>query len=162
MDLPLARSASSGASQGAVPGSKLNQLQGLCYTASQPLHAAQRWPATQKLTPLDALGTLVWCMSAHGCGRCHSYCCTGFGLLLECIGDAQRGSVNAGGKRGPLRRAETNLGAHTAMYGSAAVFWGFYIVSLNARGGWTGVYSPLLMNYVTLRLPPDHALLGWQ
>ena len=41
---------------------------------------------------------------------------------------------------------------HPNYFGNACMFWGIWIISCAVRNGWKHVYSPILMNYLLLKV----------
>lgn len=116
---------------------KVFLLQGLImWVVSAPVISVQLLPQSS-LTWLDAIGVVVW----------------GIGFFFEAVGDWQLRQF----KRNPSNKGKVmNIGLwhytrHPNYFGDATQWWGFFLIAISG-GGWATVFSPLLMNYLLLRV----------
>jgi steroid 5-alpha reductase family enzyme len=111
-------------------------LQGaLAWVISLPLLVAI--VADTPLGPLAWLGIGVWAA----------------GMFFEAVGDWQLARFKADpGNRGKvLERGLWRYTRHPNYFGNALIWWGFYLVALDAGGWWT-IVSPLLMTLLLLKV----------
>jgi len=87
---------------------------------------------------LDAAGVLVWL--------------TGF--LFEAAGDFQllRFTRNPSNKGRIMRYGVWRFTRHPNYFGEATLWWGCFLIALNVPGGWKAVISPLLIDFLLLRV----------
>jgi steroid 5-alpha reductase family enzyme len=109
----------------------------LAWIISIPLLAASFADSPTKLTPIDALGVLVWTV----------------GFFFEAVGDWQmaRFKANAGNKGKVLDSGVWRYTRHPNYFGDATQWWGFWLIALAAGGVWT-VYAPVIMTWLLLRV----------
>jgi steroid 5-alpha reductase family enzyme len=87
---------------------------------------------------LDMLGVLIWL----------------FGFAFESIGDWQLLQF----KRDPVNRGRImryglwQLTRHPNYFGEAILWWGVFLIALNVPGGWLAVISPLLIDFLLLKV----------
>ena len=76
-----------------------------------------------------------------------------FGAVFEAIADAQlaRFKADAGNKGGVMDDGLWRYSRHPNYFGEFCVWWGFYLLALDAGAGWT-VFSPVLMTVLLLRV----------
>lgn len=91
-----------------------------------------------KLTNLDKLGTLLWCI----------------GFFFETVGDLQLAKFksNPSNKGKLLTTGLWKYTRHPNYFGNACMFWGFYLIACSVRNGWTTLYSPSLMTFLLLKV----------
>lgn len=114
-------------------------LQGVVmWIVSMPLLAAQYHDMPDSLTPFDIAGAVVWA--------------TGF--FFEAVGDWQlarfKGRPENKGK--VMDRGLWRYTRHPNYFGDALVWWGFFLIALSVPGGFLTIISPLLMNYLLVRV----------
>jgi|GEM_PF-75951 len=114
-------------------------LQGLLmWFISAPLAVIHLFPQADEPTLLDLAGILLFM--------------TGF--LFESVGDYQLSRF----KRDPFNQGKVcrvglwNLSRHPNYFGESLVWWGFFLISLNAGYGWATALSPILMTYLLLKV----------
>jgi len=114
-------------------------LQGvILWFVAFPLLAAVQATEPAGLTPLDALGSLLFAV--------------GFGF--EAIGDSQLRRFRSD----PLNRDRVLDGGlwrytrHPNYFGDATLWWGLYTIAAATPGGWLTVLSPMLMTFLLLRV----------
>lgn len=113
-------------------------LQGfLMWIISTPLIAAETSGFPVIITPLDAIGVVVWMI----------------GFLLEVLGDLQLMSFKQNPKnKGKLfTKGLWRFTRHPNYFGESVLWWGYYIIAL-ASGSWWTIFSPILMTYLLLRV----------
>lgn len=111
-------------------------LQGvLMLVISAPLQVAATRPWPDLLQPGHLLGAAL----------------VGVGVVLEALADAQLAAFRASGSGGVLQSGLWRYSRHPNYFGESLVWWGFWLYSLPAGGGWT-VFSPLLMTYLLVRV----------
>ncbi len=114
-------------------------LQGaLTWFISLPLQTGIAESGTDQLTLLDVVGIAAWC--------------TGF--AFESIGDFQlarfkAAPANAGGV---MDRGLWRYTRHPNYFGDTLVWWGMYLVAANAPAGIFTVLSPVLMQFLLMRV----------
>ena len=111
-------------------------LQGmLAWVISAPLLAAMLAPGPLGLTGL--LGILLW----------------GVGMVFETLGDWQlaRFKADPGNRGRVMDRGLWRYTRHPNYFGEFCIWWGFYLIALDA-GGWWSILSPLLMTFLLLRV----------
>lgn len=86
---------------------------------------------------LDALAALVW----------------GVGFIFESVGDWQltRFKADPANKGKVMDSGLWRYTRHPNYFGDAVVWWGHYLVAL-AAGGWWTIFSPVLMNFLLMRV----------
>ncbi len=113
-------------------------LQGvLMWIISTPLIAAETSGFPAILTPLDAIGILLWSV----------------GFLFESIGDTQLARFKAD-KSNHGKLLTTGLwrySRHPNYFGEAVLWWGFYVIAL-AAGYWWTIFSPILMTFLLMKV----------
>lgn len=109
---------------------------GLMWLVAAPLIAAQT-AVSSGLSVLAAAGVLVWLV----------------GFIFEAGGDWQLAhfKANPQNKGKLLTSGLWSLTRHPNYFGDAAQWWGFYLFAL-AAGGWWTVFSPLIMNFLLMRV----------
>jgi steroid 5-alpha reductase family enzyme len=113
-------------------------LQGvLMWIISAPLIAAETSGFPVIITPLDAIGVIVWMI----------------GFLFEMIGDLQLMSFKQNPKnKGKLfTKGLWKFTRHPNYFGEMVLWWGYYIIAL-ASGSWWTIFSPVLMTFLLLRV----------
>lgn len=114
-------------------------LQGvILWVVSLPLLAAQSGATPAHLTLLDAAGIALWSI----------------GVVFETVGDWQlsRFKANPANKGKVL---DTGLWAYTRhpnYFGDAVVWWGFFGLACSVPYGWLTIISPLVMNFLLVRV----------
>jgi steroid 5-alpha reductase family enzyme len=94
--------------------------------------------ADGKLGALSGIGVAIWMI----------------GFFVEALSDAQLTRF----VRNPLNRGRIMQGGlwrysrHPNYFGEIVQWWGIWIVSLGAAGGWIGVVGPLTITYLILRV----------
>jgi steroid 5-alpha reductase family enzyme len=93
---------------------------------------------TRGLTPLDALGGLLWL--------------TGF--LFEAVGDHQlkRFKQKPESKGKIMTAGLWKYSRHPNYFGEAALWWGIFIIALSVPGGWAAIVSPLTISFLLLKV----------
>lgn len=91
-----------------------------------------------KTTLFDILGAVLWFI----------------GFFFETIGDYQLAvfKSNPSNKGKLLTSGLWKFTRHPNYFGNACMFWGFFFTACAVRGGWKSVYSPVLMNFLLLRV----------
>ena len=113
-------------------------LQGfLMWIISAPLIAAETYGFPVIITPLDAIGVVVWMI----------------GFLFEMLGDLQLMSFKQNPKnKGKLfTKGLWRFTRHPNYFGESVLWWGYYIIAL-ASGSWWTIFSPILMTYLLLKV----------
>lgn len=111
-------------------------LQGvLAWIISVPLLAAMLAPGPLGLAGL--LGILLW----------------GVGMVFETLGDWQlaRFKADPANHGRVMDRGLWRYTRHPNYFGEFCIWWGFYLIALDA-GGWWSILSPLLMTFLLLRV----------
>ena len=87
---------------------------------------------------LDVLGCGVWVL----------------GFLFEAAGDYQllRFTRNPANKGKVMRYGVWSLTRHPNYFGEATLWWGCFLVALNVPGGWWALISPVLIDFLLLRV----------
>ena len=128
----------------------------LCWIISQPFAKIFQAKKPTQITPQDILGTILWVI----------------GFFFETVGDLQLASF----KSNPQNRGKlltTGIPAlllshfpiysilllglwrftrHPNYFGNACMFWGFFSFACAEPGGFQSVFSPLLLNYLLLKV----------
>jgi steroid 5-alpha reductase family enzyme len=114
-------------------------LQGvLLWIISAPILAAQFNDLPTRLTVIDLLGALVWCV----------------GFFFEAVGDWQLVQF----KKNPDNKGKvlhTGLWAYTRhpnYFGDAALWWGYFIIALGTPFGFVTIYSPIIMTLLLMKV----------
>jgi len=118
---------------------KVFLLQGvLMWIISAPLLAAQISPTPARLTFLDFIAVAVWFV----------------GFFFEATGDWQmaRFKANPANKGKVLNTGVWRYTRHPNYFGDTAQWWGYYIISAAASGGFWTIFSPILMTTLLLRV----------
>jgi steroid 5-alpha reductase family enzyme len=111
-------------------------LQGvLAWVISLPLLAAMLAPGP--LGPAALAGLLLWAA----------------GLFFETVGDWQlaRFKGDPANRGRVMDRGLWRYTRHPNYFGEFCIWWGFYLIALDA-GGWWSILSPLLMTFLLLRV----------
>lgn len=119
-------------------------LQGaLVVVISAPLQLAGAAPAPDPVSITDLLGLALFA--------------AGFGI--EAVADAQlaryRKARAAGGPASPGPVLETGLwrfSRHPNYFGEALLWWGFWLLALDAPWGWATVFAPALMTFLLVKV----------
>lgn len=117
---------------------KVFLLQGvILWIVSLPLLGAQFGESATQLTLLDVIAMLVW----------------GLGFFFEALGDWQlaRFKADPANKGQVMDRGLWRYTRHPNYFGDAVQWWGFYLFAL-ASGAWWTIISPVLMNWLLLRV----------
>jgi steroid 5-alpha reductase family enzyme len=87
---------------------------------------------------LDALGVSVWLL----------------GFLFEAVGDFQllRFMKNPANKGRVMRYGVWRFTRHPNYFGEATLWWGCFLIALNVPSGWWALISPVLINFLLLRV----------
>jgi len=90
------------------------------------------------LNVLDALGVAVW----------------GVGFVFEAVGDFQllRFARDPANKGRVMRDGVWRLSRHPNYFGEATLWWGCCLIALSVPGGWWALASPLLIDFLLLRV----------
>ncbi len=90
------------------------------------------------LTWLDAAGVLIWVA----------------GFLFEAIGDYQlaRFKSDPETKGGIMQSGLWKYTRHPNYFGESVMWWGIFIIALNAAYGWTAVISPVVITFLLLKV----------
>jgi steroid 5-alpha reductase family enzyme len=123
-----------------VPRSFLQvfMLQGIfMLIISSPIVIVNR-SETRGLTPLDALGALLWFL----------------GFLFEAVGDYElkRFKQNPESKGRIMTAGLWKYTRHPNYFGEAALWWGVFLIALSVPGGWVGIISPLTIGFLLLKV----------
>ena len=113
-------------------------LQGtIIYLIALPLLLVIRAPGGP-LGWLDLLGVSIWL----------------FGFAFEAIGDWQKLQFkNDPDNRGRIMRYGLwSLTRHPNYFGEATLWWGIFIIALGAPLGWLAIISPLLIDFLLLKV----------
>lgn len=113
-------------------------LQGLLmWLIATPLLAAQLPFSAQKLTVLDILAIILWCI----------------GFFFEAVGDAQliKFKANPENKGKVLSTGVWRFTRHPNYFGDSTQWWAYFLLAL-ANGGWWSVFSPILMTYFLIKV----------
>jgi steroid 5-alpha reductase family enzyme len=86
---------------------------------------------------LDAVGALLW----------------GVGLFFEAVGDFQlaRFQANPANAGRVMDRGLWRYTRHPNYFGDFCVWWGLFMISVNAGAAWT-VFAPLLMSFLLMKV----------
>ncbi|WP_035799309.1 DUF1295 domain-containing protein [Kitasatospora mediocidica] len=105
---------------------------GLVWFVSLPVQLAQYGRAP--LGPLALAGALLWAV----------------GLVFEAVGDWQltRFKRDPGNRGRLLQSGLWSWTRHPNYFGDACVWWGLYLLAVEAPYGWATLASPLLMTYL--------------
>jgi steroid 5-alpha reductase family enzyme len=76
-----------------------------------------------------------------------------FGVIYESVADSQLGSFKARPENAGkvMDRGLWRYSRHPNYFGEFCVWWGFYLLAVDAVGWWTA-FSPLLMSVLLLRV----------
>ena len=90
------------------------------------------------LNLLDALGIAVWLL----------------GFLFEAVGDFQllKFMQNPANKGRVMRHGVWRFTRHPNYFGEATLWWGCALIALNVPGGWWALISPVLIDFLLLRV----------
>jgi steroid 5-alpha reductase family enzyme len=90
------------------------------------------------ITYLDIAGIIIWL--------------TGF--FFEAVGDAQmrRFKRDAANRGRIMDRGLWKYTRHPNYFGESAMWWGIFVITLNAPSGWAAIFSPLIITFLLLRV----------
>jgi steroid 5-alpha reductase family enzyme len=105
---------------------------------SLPVQVAQASGTPDRLTWRDALGVVLWLV----------------GFAFEAIGDAQlrRFKADPGNAGSVMDRGLWRYTRHPNYFGDATMWWGLFVLALNARNGWWSIASPIVMTFLLARI----------
>jgi steroid 5-alpha reductase family enzyme len=113
-------------------------LQGvLMLVVSLPVQAAMRSPTPARITWLDVLGTVCWCI----------------GFAFEAVGDLQLTrfrSVKRNARK-VMDRGLWRYTRHPNYFGDCVQWWGLLLIAL-ATGAWWSIVGPFVMTVLLLRV----------
>lgn len=115
---------------------QIYMLQGLMmFIVSLPIQIANT-AGSGPLGALEATGVLVWLL--------------GFGF--EAIGDFQllRFMKNPANKGKVMRYGIWRLTRHPNYFGEATLWWGIFLIAFQCPGGWAGILSPMVIDFLLL------------
>jgi steroid 5-alpha reductase family enzyme len=114
-------------------------LQGIfLLIISLPVVLINASPEQKRIGLLDLTGAFVWLA----------------GFVFECVGDWQLARF----KRDPADKTQVmtkglwKYTRHPNYFGEAVMWWGLFLLALQARQGWLAVASPLLITFLLLRV----------
>ncbi|MEE4253588.1 MAG: DUF1295 domain-containing protein [Desulfuromusa sp.] len=113
-------------------------LQGtIIFLVSLPILLVINRPGGE-LGALDLLGLLIWLI----------------GFIFEAIGDWQllRFKQNSTNRGKIIQTGLWRYTRHPNYFGEATLWWGIMMIALNSPGGWLAVISPLLINFLLLKV----------
>lgn len=114
-------------------------VQGIAmWSVSLPLQFAQISGTPSRLTWRDGLGAALWLV----------------GFAFEAIGDAQlrRFKTDPANAGTVMDRGLWRYTRHPNYFGDATLWWGFFVIALDAPDGWWTIVSPVAMTFVLARI----------
>jgi steroid 5-alpha reductase family enzyme len=118
---------------------KVFLLQGLLmWVVSLPLQAGQVPQERESLAWLAAAGVVAW----------------GIGMFFETVGDIQlaRFKADADNAGKVMDRGLWRYTRHPNYFGDFMVWWGIYLVALEASGTWWTIAGPIVMSVLLIRV----------
>ncbi|MGH2784740.1 MAG: DUF1295 domain-containing protein [Actinomycetota bacterium] len=108
------------------------------WVVALPLQLAQAAGTVERVTWRDGVGAGLWLI----------------GFAFESVGDAQlrRFRADPANAGAVMDRGLWRYTRHPNYFGDATLWWGFFVIALNAPDGWWAIVSPLTMTLLLSRI----------